>query len=60
MIKLEKTAVLPVVSLVAIGVQVIFHEEIPAGVQDSVATLIVDAVAVVGLIYGIIKNHQKA
>lgn len=50
---------LPIISIICLSIQGIFHQEIPVAVQDSLATGIIDLIALGVAAYGIFKNHHE-
>lgn len=56
---MKKTQILPIVSVICLGVATITGHQISASLQDEIATI---GAAVIGAgfsIYGIIKDHSK-
>jgi hypothetical protein len=56
---MKKTQILPIISVICLGVAAITGHQVSASVQDEIATI---GAAVIGsaiTIWGIIKDHQK-
>lgn len=56
---MNKTAILPIVSVVCMGVAVVTGHTISASIQDEVATIAATAIGAGISIWGVIKNHKK-
>lgn len=55
--RIEKTTILPIISLVALVIQAIFHKEISIDLQNQIAEIAVNIFFVGFTLYGIFKNH---
>lgn len=56
---MSKTAILPIVSVVCLGIATITGHTINASVQDEIATIGATVIGAAISIWGVIKNHQK-
>jgi uncharacterized membrane protein YfbV (UPF0208 family) len=55
---IQKSAILPLISVIALVAQLVFHKEIPADIQDNLATIVVNIVLLYSGIKGIFTNHR--
>ena len=53
-----KTIVVPIISVIALALQIVFGVEIDEGVVNDVAVAIGNIIAVGFVVYGIFKNHK--
>lgn len=56
---MKSTMLAPIVSVLALLLQLLIGVEIPQEVQDKVAFILADALFVGTTIWGIVKNHKK-
>jgi hypothetical protein len=56
---MNKTAILPIVSVICLGVAAITGHTIDAKLQDDIATWAASLIGVGIGIYGVIKNHKR-
>lgn len=56
---IQKSAILPIISLVLLGVGNVFHTSIPSGLDAQIADAVIAVVLVVHSIWiGVLKNHK--
>lgn len=55
---MNKTAILPIVSVVCLGIAAITGHTVDAKLQDDIATWSASLIGVGFGIYGVIKNHK--
>jgi hypothetical protein len=56
---MNKTAILPIVSVICLGVAAITGHTVDAKLQDDIATWAASLIGVGIGIYGVIKNHKR-
>lgn len=56
--KINKSAIAPIIAVLAIAVQLVFGVEIPEPLQTEITTAVVNITAVGVAVYGIFKNHK--
>jgi hypothetical protein len=57
---INKSAILPIVSVIALGVGAVTGHQISANLQDEIATWAASIIGVGISVWGVIKNHKKA
>ena len=57
--KISKTAILPIVSVICLGIASFTGNTISADMQDHVASIATIVISAGVSIWGIIKNHKK-
>jgi hypothetical protein len=57
--EIKKTAILPIISVIALGVGAVTGHQIDAKLQDEIATYAATIIGVGVSIWGVIKNHKK-
>lgn len=56
---MNKTAILPIISVICLGIGAITGRTIDASLQDQIATWAASLIGVGIGIYGVIENHKK-
>ena len=56
---MSKTAILPIISVVCLGVGTVTGHQVSAGLQDEIATIAATAIGAGISIWGVFKNHKK-
>jgi hypothetical protein len=56
---INKTSILPIVTVICLGIGTITGHAINANIQDEIATIIAAVVGAGISIWGVIKNHKK-
>jgi hypothetical protein len=57
--KISKTAILPIVSVVCLGIGAITGHNISSNMQDEIATIVSTVIGAGISIWGIIQNHKN-
>jgi hypothetical protein len=57
--KISKTAILPIVSVICLAVATITGHQVSASIQDEIATIATTVIGAGISIWGVIKNHSK-
>jgi hypothetical protein len=57
--KLNKTAILPIISVVCLGIGAITGHKIDEQLQDQIATWAATLIGVGISVWGVVKDHQK-
>ncbi|PEJ57386.1 hypothetical protein CN692_13310 [Bacillus sp. AFS002410] len=57
--KLSKSAILPIISVICLCIATITGHQISSDVQDHIAAVASVTISAVVSIWGIVKNHQK-
>lgn len=57
---ISKTSILPIVSVICLGIGTITHHAINASIQNEIATVAATVIGAGISIWGVIKNHKKA
>ena len=56
---MQKTVIAPIIGLIVVGVESIFHVQISDAIKNEVVDVVVNVAAVGAAFYGIFKNHKK-
>jgi hypothetical protein len=56
---IDKTAILPIVTVVCLGIGTITGHAINANTQNEIATIVAAIIGAGVSIWGVIKNHKK-
>jgi hypothetical protein len=57
--KINKTAILPIVSVICLAVATITGHQVASNVQDEIATIAATVIGAGVSIWGVVKDHQK-
>jgi hypothetical protein len=58
-VKINKTAILPIVSVICLAIATITGHQVSSSVQDEIATVAATGIGAGISIWGVIKNHKK-
>lgn len=56
---MNKTAILPIVSVICLGIATITGHSINANMQDEIATIAATVIGAGISVWGVIKNHKN-
>jgi hypothetical protein len=58
-LKINKTAILPIISVIALAYGVVTGHQVSSSVQNEIADIAATVIGAGISVWGIIKNHQK-